>query len=388
MAWTAQPSLLSPANGGTLVYPSDAFRLALDAGRGRERVLRQASRPTRRSARSCGRAARSRRRRRASRSRRRSRPGTYYWSITPLDAEGHAGTPAPTASFDWTWPSTTTPSFTDLAPAPEIVDPSFSWTRRARRGGLRGRGQLLLRLGARLEGLLLAASHRDQRDDARAVALAARAARQQHLLLARPRARRQRTTPVSGTSARRSRRPSRTCLRRRRRASRTSACATTSPTRTTATIPRRSAYPLTTGTPIAHLEPRARRRRRYQVDVTPVRGRRVQLDAPNSEHWVETTASTTLDAARLGLEQREAVPEPRAGRERHRGDWSPAIVLRARPALGPRRRRRPGRPRSATGRTSPQNNTPPSRGRILRRRARAPRARSATSRLPRAADAA
>jgi hypothetical protein len=55
-------------------------------------------------------------------------PGTYFWSVTPLDARGNKGTPSPVASFAWSWPSTTTPSVTDLVAAPEVYDPQFSWT--------------------------------------------------------------------------------------------------------------------------------------------------------------------------------------------------------------------------------------------------------------------
>ena len=127
MAWTGKPSLLSPANGGTLTYPADAFKLEWTPVAGAsEYTVKLATDPAlgsivwdngpvKTSATSFTLSAPL-------------APGTYYWSITPLDAAGHAGTPATTASFVWAWPSTTTPSFTDLAPAPEIVDPSFSWT--------------------------------------------------------------------------------------------------------------------------------------------------------------------------------------------------------------------------------------------------------------------
>jgi hypothetical protein len=54
-------------------------------------------------------------------------PGTYYWSITPVDAEGNRGAPSPVASFNWSWPSTTTARVTDLNPAGEVYDPQFSW---------------------------------------------------------------------------------------------------------------------------------------------------------------------------------------------------------------------------------------------------------------------
>ena len=125
MAWTAKPSLLSPANGSTLVYPSDAFRLEWTPIDGASEYFVSVATdpalgsliwtsPVRTSATSFTLSEPL-------------APGTYYWGVTPLDAEGHAGTPASTASFQWSWPSTTTTTFTDLAPAPEIVDPSFSW---------------------------------------------------------------------------------------------------------------------------------------------------------------------------------------------------------------------------------------------------------------------
>jgi hypothetical protein len=53
--------------------------------------------------------------------------GTYYWNVIPVDAEGNRGAPSATASFSWTWPSTTTLHVTDLNSADEVYDPQFSW---------------------------------------------------------------------------------------------------------------------------------------------------------------------------------------------------------------------------------------------------------------------
>ena len=53
--------------------------------------------------------------------------GTYYWNVIPVDAEGNRGAPSATASFAWTWPSTTTLRVTDLNAADEVYDPQFSW---------------------------------------------------------------------------------------------------------------------------------------------------------------------------------------------------------------------------------------------------------------------
>ncbi|MDX6562676.1 MAG: hypothetical protein QOD65_2490, partial [Gaiellales bacterium] len=54
-------------------------------------------------------------------------PGTYYWQVVPVDAEGHAGTPSAIMSFAWLWAGTTTPTVTDMVPGVEIYDPLFQW---------------------------------------------------------------------------------------------------------------------------------------------------------------------------------------------------------------------------------------------------------------------
>jgi hypothetical protein len=54
-------------------------------------------------------------------------PGTYYWGVQPVDAEGNKGVPTPVASFGWVWPSTTVPVVTDLDSSDEVYDPKFSW---------------------------------------------------------------------------------------------------------------------------------------------------------------------------------------------------------------------------------------------------------------------
>ena len=54
-------------------------------------------------------------------------PGTYYWQVVPVDAEGHAGTPSAIFSFAWIWAGTTTPSVSDMVPGVEIYDPLFQW---------------------------------------------------------------------------------------------------------------------------------------------------------------------------------------------------------------------------------------------------------------------
>jgi hypothetical protein len=54
-------------------------------------------------------------------------PGTYYWGVTPVDAEGNRGVRSAVHSFTWLWPSATTARVTDLNNALEVYDPQFSW---------------------------------------------------------------------------------------------------------------------------------------------------------------------------------------------------------------------------------------------------------------------
>jgi hypothetical protein len=55
-------------------------------------------------------------------------PGAYYWAITPVDAEGHRGARSALATFQWSWPTSTTATVADLNPEAGIFDnPIFSW---------------------------------------------------------------------------------------------------------------------------------------------------------------------------------------------------------------------------------------------------------------------
>ena len=53
--------------------------------------------------------------------------GTYYWGVTPIDAQGHKGATSKVSSFRWEWPSTTTAALTDLAGELEVDAYRFSW---------------------------------------------------------------------------------------------------------------------------------------------------------------------------------------------------------------------------------------------------------------------
>src|SRR5438874_490520 len=57
-------------------------------------------------------------------------PGTYYWAVQPVDAEGNKGVSTPVVSFGWVWPSATVPVVTDLdsgTPGYQTEVPLVTW---------------------------------------------------------------------------------------------------------------------------------------------------------------------------------------------------------------------------------------------------------------------
>jgi hypothetical protein len=128
--WGLTTTLLSPLNGAKIVYPSTPLKLswkpvagarkylvsvATDPNLGSLVSLNGAARPIETTATTLSPAAAL-------------SSGTYYWGVTPLDAEGNRGQRSPVGSFTWSWPSATTPQVTDISPDPEVYDPRFSWT--------------------------------------------------------------------------------------------------------------------------------------------------------------------------------------------------------------------------------------------------------------------
>ena len=127
--WGNTTTLSSPAPGATIVYPSTPLQLswapvagartyivslATDPALGSLVNVNGAAKPVQTSATTMTPAAAL-------------APGTYYWGVTPVDAEGNRGTPSAVRSFVWAWPSTTTLHLEDVNPAPEAFDPRFSW---------------------------------------------------------------------------------------------------------------------------------------------------------------------------------------------------------------------------------------------------------------------
>ncbi|HSC50425.1 MAG TPA: hypothetical protein VLD16_09200 [Gaiellaceae bacterium] len=127
--WGLSTQLLSPAAGASIVYPYTPLELswapvagartylvslATDPGLGSLVKVNGSAKPVETSATTLTPAAAL-------------APGAYYWSVTPLDAEGNRGAPSAVRSFVWSWPSSTTTHLDDLNPAPEAYDPRFSW---------------------------------------------------------------------------------------------------------------------------------------------------------------------------------------------------------------------------------------------------------------------
>lgn len=124
-AWTATAALESPANGAVVSYPLVPLKLLWTPVPGAAKYQVSiatdpllgslvAGGPVTTSATSFTRAGAL-------------AAGTYYWGITPIDAQGNKGAPSQIWSFVWFWPSATTPRLADLAAADEVFDPQFSW---------------------------------------------------------------------------------------------------------------------------------------------------------------------------------------------------------------------------------------------------------------------
>jgi protein-S-isoprenylcysteine O-methyltransferase Ste14 len=122
-AWTAAAALEAPANGAVISYPLVPLKLNWSAvlgaasyvvSIGTDPLLGSLVNSTETQATSFTRGGAL-------------AGGTYYWSITPVDAQGNKGAPSEVRSFVWFWPSSTNARFADLAADLEVVDPQFSW---------------------------------------------------------------------------------------------------------------------------------------------------------------------------------------------------------------------------------------------------------------------
>jgi hypothetical protein len=124
--WLIAPTLTAPANGSTITYPTQAFRLSWNPVPGAfDYLLSVATDPE------LGSLVWSQAVETQATTFTLSLPlapdKTYFWGVTALDPEGHPGGSSEVRSFNWVWPSTTNPTVTDIASALEIDDHEFSW---------------------------------------------------------------------------------------------------------------------------------------------------------------------------------------------------------------------------------------------------------------------
>jgi hypothetical protein len=126
--WTAAPQLLGPANGTAIAWPSSPLVLSWtpvpDAG---EYVVTIAADPALANI-VLGSATSPQKTAASVFAFPSTLPeGRYYWAITPVDAEGHRGTPSAVASFNWSWPTATSTQLEDVNLTPQVFDPLFKW---------------------------------------------------------------------------------------------------------------------------------------------------------------------------------------------------------------------------------------------------------------------
>jgi hypothetical protein len=128
MNWGTAPTLSAPANGATVVYPTTPLTLKWNPSpRAAEYKLDIATDPLLGSQIATGYPLETEALEFTPPEL--LSPGTYYWAVTPIDAQGNIGSRSAVWSFNWSWPSATTPSVTDLAGDLELYDPQFSWNR-------------------------------------------------------------------------------------------------------------------------------------------------------------------------------------------------------------------------------------------------------------------
>ena len=124
--WSTAPTLLSPANGASITFPTQPLLLSwmpvLGAVRYNVAIARDPKMLSLVSGAQTVTTAGS------------YIPpttlpdGSYYWTVTPVDAGGHEGASSAVRSFMWSWPTATQPSLSDLVDAPEFFDPLLRWT--------------------------------------------------------------------------------------------------------------------------------------------------------------------------------------------------------------------------------------------------------------------
>jgi hypothetical protein len=122
-----QPTLLEPADGSDVTYPTDVFRLAWTPVPGAVKYLVSVATDPSLGSLVWGTAAKETQASTYTPGLQLAAGQTYYWGVTPVDAEGNRGAPSEVWSFTWRWNSGTTTSRQDIAADLEIYDWQFSW---------------------------------------------------------------------------------------------------------------------------------------------------------------------------------------------------------------------------------------------------------------------
>lgn len=124
--WAQAPQLLAPADGSTVVYPSDPLKLRWKPVKHAKTYLVTIATDPQLASIVGGEPVET-----AATTHTPTElltPGQqYFWAVTPLDAAGNRGRSSAVRSFVRGWPSTTATVLRDLQAASEVLDPQFAW---------------------------------------------------------------------------------------------------------------------------------------------------------------------------------------------------------------------------------------------------------------------
>jgi hypothetical protein len=128
-AWTAAPSLLSPANNASIAFPDQPLLLSWKPLLGSVRYSVAIARDAKMTSLVDG--AQTITTATSYIPPSTLADGTYYWTVTPVDAENHDGTTSAVRSFNWSWPTSTQTTLQNLIQSPTdaqtTYDPLVSW---------------------------------------------------------------------------------------------------------------------------------------------------------------------------------------------------------------------------------------------------------------------
>jgi hypothetical protein len=137
-SWTTAPTLLGPARGASIVYPSTPLVLHWSSVRHAFKYRVSIATDPSLASIAPGLGGKSVETSGTSFALPQTLPpGTYYWGVKAVDAESHTGPVSNAGSFTWSWPTATATSISDSSgPAgtdggglPEVLSPQLSWNR-------------------------------------------------------------------------------------------------------------------------------------------------------------------------------------------------------------------------------------------------------------------